>query len=1064
MDIKKHTPVFMHYILLACMLLLSACDLETTGSGNTNGMASLHISIPGVGNKKTTPKINSKNNKIDEAAVPAEINSIIIDVINNASTILDSVEIYSTGEATLNIPEGSLYTVRGRAFADGEVLFQGQAEVVDIIAGSNISVSLTLEDQIQLSLTSLTNIEAGSVGEIVSFNLNGLNDETIIWYVNNVEGGNSETGTIDSSGRYTPPEILPAQTRIQITAEPERAPSFAQSFSFDLLPPPVIEIPNVAPVANAGDDVTVNEQTTVNLSAVASNDSDGNIVSYLWVQISGAAVTITSADQQQASFIAPDITQTEVLVFQLTVTDDDGDTDSDTISITVNASSNVLPAVVAANDVTVNATDTVELAATASDADGTIASYSWAQISGDFNPSLSNADTASASFTAPSIQFGGSAVFQITVTDDFGASATDTLTVTVNGTDLPIVASAGANQNVVEAVTVSFDASGSNDPDNTITYAWVQLSGKTVSINSPAASNANFIAPAISVNEDLIFQLTVTNDAGLTATDTVTISVARDPANRINPVSNAGNDQTVTVGDTVTLSGSGTDADGFIVTYQWALVSDCPCPVLTNGNQASANFVAPAGTVGDFIEYRLIVTDNEGDTDTNTIRVNINVAVVAGDKIYFAATDSNGAPTLWITDGTSGNTVEVSTINVLNTDFSTFKTIGDYFYFHNFESVQRYGPQLSRTDGTTTEQIALQQDIRALDIVDSKLLYAAMTSFAAPNGNWEYFSYDTVTEITTSLFDAGASNQADIFEEHGVLNSFAYFAHNPVFVNTLYRADGVNPAEAVKTSIPGSLFGLDNIMRDFTKVGSLLYFVTQNNQLWKTDGTDAGTLLVKEFSGGNVGTVSGYETINNMIEFNNELYFVASDGVNGRELWRSAGTDATTVQISNLDATATDSNPQNFTVFNNVLYFFCSGNVNTNGLWTTDGTTATRLSNLEVGRDIYRAGVLGEPEWRPVVVDALNLMFFVASDDGAGREELWSTDGITTQKVVDTRTGFGAAIDLLKPGNGYLIFSGIDDDNRAKLWRTDGTTTIMIKDICPSCFGNATFDGPAPNG
>ncbi len=99
----------------------------------------------------------------------------------------------------------------------------------------------------------------------------------------------------------------------------------------DSNPPPV----NTAPTANAGADQSVDEGTTANLSATAA-DSDGTIVSYSWQQESGTNVTITNADMANASFVAPLVAASEDLIFQVTVTDDDGATGSDTVTVTVN--------------------------------------------------------------------------------------------------------------------------------------------------------------------------------------------------------------------------------------------------------------------------------------------------------------------------------------------------------------------------------------------------------------------------------------------------------------------------------------------------------------------------------------------------------------------------------------------------------------------------------------------------------------------------------------------------------------------------------------------------------
>ena len=101
-------------------------------------------------------------------------------------------------------------------------------------------------------------------------------------------------------------------------------------------PAPVIPPPsNQAPTANAGTDQSVDEGTTVDLSATGA-DGDGTIASYNWQQESGTTVTISNADMANASFVAPIVAASEVLVLRVTVTDDDGATGSDTVSITVN--------------------------------------------------------------------------------------------------------------------------------------------------------------------------------------------------------------------------------------------------------------------------------------------------------------------------------------------------------------------------------------------------------------------------------------------------------------------------------------------------------------------------------------------------------------------------------------------------------------------------------------------------------------------------------------------------------------------------------------------------------
>lgn len=80
---------------------------------------------------------------------------------------------------------------------------------------------------------------------------------------------------------------------------------------------------NALPVANAGADLTVNEQTSVTLTGQGS-DTDGTIASYLWQQVSGTSVTLTNQDSAEVNFTAPVSDDSETLVFSLTVTDNKG--------------------------------------------------------------------------------------------------------------------------------------------------------------------------------------------------------------------------------------------------------------------------------------------------------------------------------------------------------------------------------------------------------------------------------------------------------------------------------------------------------------------------------------------------------------------------------------------------------------------------------------------------------------------------------------------------------------------------------------------------------------------
>ncbi len=107
--------------------------------------------------------------------------------------------------------------------------------------------------------------------------------------------------------------------------------------------PPANGAVNVAPLVDAGGDQSVSSAQSVSLAGSGS-DADGSIVSWQWSQLAGSSVTLSGATSASATFTAPTVTVSEVLSFQLTVTDDDGASASDSVSVTVNPlNTSVLP-------------------------------------------------------------------------------------------------------------------------------------------------------------------------------------------------------------------------------------------------------------------------------------------------------------------------------------------------------------------------------------------------------------------------------------------------------------------------------------------------------------------------------------------------------------------------------------------------------------------------------------------------------------------------------------------------------------------------------------------------
>ncbi|MBF0225937.1 MAG: hypothetical protein HQK76_10820 [Desulfobacterales bacterium] len=435
------------------------------------------------------------------------------------------------------------------------------------------------------------------------------------------------------------------------------------------------------PIADAGQNHTVTGGETVTLNGSNSSDPDDGIASYKWVQKGGKTVTLSNANSVQTTFIAPEAETTDlILSFELTVTDKGGLSSSNTVNITIEASSVGKPPVAdAGSDKIVKSGDTVELDGSKSlDPDGSIFSYKWEQTSG-IEVALTGYNKANPTFTAPTIQTPSETlVFELTVTDNDGLTGKSNVTIIVSaGGNIPPIADAGPNQKVSRGATVTLNALNSSDPDGSIvSIKWEQTSGTSVSL-SEDSSSATFIVPSTGASaEKLTFQLTVTDNQGLSTTDSIDIIISE--GGQYPPFAVAGDDKPIFVGDKVYLDGSNSsDPDGEVVTYQWTQL-DPPWPLppstkvsISNANSAKASFTAPTpkGDVESFT-FQLTITDDDGNPSTDTIVIKVvsnnskpvanagnDITVDVGAKVVLdgtASSDPEGATLIYDWTQTGG--------------------------------------------------------------------------------------------------------------------------------------------------------------------------------------------------------------------------------------------------------------------------------------------------------------------------------------------------------------------------------------------------------------------------
>lgn len=296
---------------------------------------------------------------------------------------------------------------------------------------------------------------------------------------------------------------------------------------------------NAPPVALPGNNQTVLVNTTVTLDGSQSSDPDGNIISYRWKQLSGSPiVNLINANTSNANFSAPNVTTNTNFTFELSVTDNAGASHKANTTVTVKPLNQAPIANAGSNQTIVTPKTGVILNGAASrDPDGSLVKYVWKQTAGSPKVTLSNANKANAIFNAPQVIANSMLTFQLTVTDNKGAthSATTKVTLTPSNTNKPPVAIPNISQTLGTPTTVVLDGSASQDSDGSISsYQWQQTAGSpSVTLSKANTAQATFTSAQVATKTTLTFQLTVTDNQGVSHSANTTVTLA-PPANLAN--------------------------------------------------------------------------------------------------------------------------------------------------------------------------------------------------------------------------------------------------------------------------------------------------------------------------------------------------------------------------------------------------------------------------------------------------------------------------------------------------------------------------------------------------
>jgi hypothetical protein len=358
-------------------------------------------------------------------------------------------------------------------------------------------------------------------------------------------------------------------------------------------------VANTAPVADAGaDQVDLMEGATVLLDGLGSMDVDGDTLTYAWTQTSGVSVTLSDEIVGEPSFIVPDLTANDTLIFSLIVNDGTVNSSPDTVSVDVNAQP-------MANNQTISTSEdtSVNITLTGSDPNGEALTFTVVT-----QPSHGTLiGTAPNLIYTPDANYFGGDSFSFRVRDVILQNS-DLATVSLNigaGNDIP-VAVAGPNQpNINPGVLVTLNGTGSTDADgDALTYSWVQTSGPTVTLNDPTASQPTFTT---SMSGILVFRLIVNDGTVNSDPDSVIVTV-----NNLPPAVFAGSNDSVQPSETYPLEAIGSDANGDALAYQWQQISGPPV-TFSNTQISNPEVTVPRYLrIGQGIVLQVVASDGKG--------------------------------------------------------------------------------------------------------------------------------------------------------------------------------------------------------------------------------------------------------------------------------------------------------------------------------------------------------------------------------------------------------------------------------------------------------------------
>jgi ELWxxDGT repeat protein len=419
--------------------------------------------------------------------------------------------------------------------------------------------------------------------------------------------------------------------------------------------------------------------------------------------------------------------------------------------------------------------------------------------------------------------------------------------------------------------------------------------------------------------------------------------------------------------------------------------------------------------------------------------------VKLGDVVYFAASDPTHGNELWRSDGTAAGTFMVADVLPGTASSSPLEIVvaGGRIFFNAVTVINGWtSRELWTSDGTEAgTQMVL--DIlppgfsspapEYLTVLGNKVFFKAC-EFA--NG-CELWSSDGTASGTTLVKDIRPGSSSSFPTYLAAFGGKVYFAANDgVTGEELWASDGTAAGTTlVKNINPTPLGGAQSANgraypQSLVGTGPSLYFLAEDGvhgtELWKSDGTAAGTVMVADLL---TGSGSGAFASQTLYVVGGKVFFIAKNGTSGPAgVFRTFESDGTSVGTHESVSYELGGNPQR--VFLGGFYYYSTGNASTGAeLWKTDLTVA----GTSLVKDINPGSASSSPTGFVVV----GSQFYFTATSAAFGKELWRSDGTAagTLRISDINPGAASSnpSPVVQVGSKFL-FAATDGSTGVELW------------------------------